>query len=139
MPIVLDVHRAVRFAEQDRIVDDEVRVARVGVGGPLEVPESAAVRRIVAAVARRGAEVLSNVIGRKQHHAARFAVDERGRHRGSEIPLRRHVAHRVVNEHGIESPLEPHGSHVALDVLAVRVEPPAHGEHSGRRLDAVSS
>jgi hypothetical protein len=48
----------------------------------------------------------------------------------AQIGLRRDVDDRIVNEDQVELTCQPDGAHVAFDVLALGVQPTAHGKHA---------
>jgi hypothetical protein len=75
------------------------------------------------------------VIGREHQGAARPAGHERGLDHLPEIGLGRHVRDGIVHEHAVELATQPYRPHVALDVLALRVEGPAHGQHARHAVD----
>jgi len=45
-------------------------------------------------------------------------------HGQTKVSLAGHVVHGVVHEHGVEIPAESDRAHVALEVIALRVQPP---------------
>jgi hypothetical protein len=125
------VHRAQWLAlhvQQVCEVDEIGRVVGVGIPGPHQVAQ-AAFRLVVAAILDLVDEGLAHVVRRKDRDAARPAVHPGGPHRTLQVSLRGHVAHRVVDEDRIEDAVQPQLAHVALDVLALRIQARAHGEH----------
>jgi hypothetical protein len=62
-------------------------------------------------------------------------VEGRGLERRAEVGFDGEVSDGVVNEDQVEAAPQAHGPHVAGDVLALRVEGPAHGQHGGRPVD----
>ena len=123
--------------EHDRVVDLEARVARIGVGRPLEVPQRAAVGAVVAAVVCAGRERLARAVGDEERDAARPRVGEGRPEAGAQVVLGREVHDRVVHEDGVEGPAEPERPHVAEDVLAARVERAAEASICGERSESV--
>jgi len=83
--VVLDANRAVGLAEEVGEVDGVGGVVGVGVPGPLEVAEAAAVRPVVAAVVGGGTEVLGEVVGGEEGYAPEARVDEGGRYGGRQM------------------------------------------------------
>ena len=135
MLLPLHPRGAVPVAEQVDVVDGVGVVPGVRVPGPLQVAQSAPAAVVAPAVGHRRVEVLPQVIGCEERGPARLAVHV-GRLDGSpEVGLRRHVYDGVVHEDAVELPPEADATHVALDVLALRVEVPAHPEHVGRAVD----
>ena len=54
---------------------------------------------------------------------------------GGEIEWRTEVVDGVVDEYGIERAAEPYLPRVALHVMALGIEPAAHGQHLRRAVD----
>jgi hypothetical protein len=75
-------------------------------------------------------EALPHEIGREERGAARPAMDEYGFGDTPQVFFRRDVANGVVNEHAVELAPQPDGPHVTFDVLAVRIQRTADGEHA---------
>src|SRR5690349_12784002 len=75
------------------------------------------------------------MIGSEEHSAAGPTVDEGRLDRSAQVGLRGHVTDGIVNEDAVELAPEPEGPHVPLDVLGLRVELPAPGEHARSRID----
>ena len=104
-----------------------------GSPGPLQVAQRATVA-VLAAEPCIGLEGLANVVGHEEREAPRFAVRESGLDGSSQVAERRHVLDGVVNENRVEGPIEPQRAHVAEQMLAVRVQRPAHRQHLRRQI-----
>ncbi len=115
--------------EHEHVLGDDPGVARIRVGGPLEIPHSPAVGPILSVVIRAGLERLSSVVGDEQSHTTWTAMHERGLDRSLQVGLGGHVVDRVVHEHRIEGAAEAHFAHVTLEVFALRVDRSGRGEH----------
>ena len=87
--VVDEPRRLPRLVEHDRVVDLEARVARIGVGRPLEVPQRASVGAVVAAVVRAGRERLARAVGDEERDAARARVGEGRPEAGAQVVLGR--------------------------------------------------
>jgi hypothetical protein len=94
-----------------------------------------AVGAVVAAVLAALDEPLRDEVGDEQDGAAGAAVLDRGHDRRPQIVLGRQVRDRVVDEDGVEGPPQSDRAHVALGVLALRVQPPADGQHRRGEVD----
>ncbi len=133
--LVHDLHRPVGVAQHEGVLGRRPRVGGVRVPVPRQVPGGPAVGTVVAAVVGLGPPRLGRVVGDHDDDPARSAVLERGAERRQQVVLGEHVAHGVVDEHGVEGPPQPHGAHVADDVVARRVEPARHLDHRGTEVD----
>jgi hypothetical protein len=72
--VVRQLHGAIGLAEWEGELATGTAVARVRVGGPLEVTHAPAVRRVVAAIFGAWLEILGNVVGYEDRHATHPAV-----------------------------------------------------------------
>jgi hypothetical protein len=72
--VVRQLHGAIGLAEWEGELATGTAVARVRVGGPLEVTHAPAVRRVVAAMFGAWLEILGNVVGYEDRHATHPAV-----------------------------------------------------------------
>jgi hypothetical protein len=69
-----------------------------------------------------GLERFTDVIRLEHGRATRSEMRERGLERRAQVRLGRHVADRVVDQHGIERPPEAERTHVADVVLGVGID-----------------
>jgi hypothetical protein len=76
-------------------------------------------------------ERLANVVGKYGDRPAGAAVDRRGVERRPHGGWVRRIGDGVVDQHGIEVALEAQRTHVPDQVLTLRVELPADGQHRG--------
>jgi len=79
-------------------------------------------------------EDLGRRVGRQDHDATGAHVRRGGLDRPPQVALAREVGDRVVGEHHVEHPPEAERPHVADEMLALRVQRPAEGEHLGRQV-----
>ena len=94
------------------------------------VSEAASIRRIFAAVLGARRECLRDIVGQKDHGAAGTAMHRRRFDRCPQISERRHVTHRIVDEHVIELAIQSQRAHVAGDVFRLRIDRAALRQHA---------
>src|SRR5687768_17473429 len=82
-----------------------------------------------------GPEGLTQMIRCEQRGTSWPAMHRRRLNRSGQVVLCRHVAHSVVNEHGVELPVQSHATHVADMVLARRIQFPAVRQHAVGHID----
>ena len=84
------------------------------------------------AVVGLGDECFPNVVGENGDGSSRAAVDRRGPDRCLDLRRVGGTHDGIVHQHDVELSAEAQRPHVALEVLALRIDGPTHGQHSGR-------
>ncbi len=129
MAVIFACHSAAGVAEEVGHVADEGGVVGVGVVGPFEEAETAAIRVVVTTGVGTGSPGLFDGVGSEDCDAAGAAVGVGGGDGLPEVGVGQHVFDCVVDKDGVELAVEAEGPHVALDVFERRVDGAADGQH----------
>jgi len=127
--VELGVDLAVGFAEDEGEDHLAGRVGGIGVPGPFEVAEGAAVGTVVAAVIGGGLKGLADEIGHDDDSASGSAMAVGVGESGAQGGLIGRVHDGVVDEDAVEGAAEVEGAHIAGDVLAFGIDGAADVEH----------
>ncbi len=133
LAFVHDPHRPLFVAEQDSEVNQDRRVCRVGICGPLHETH-AAVLCIAAAVLCTWNKGFPHLIWYEQSDAPRSTVNKRCLHGRPQIRFGGHVADRIVNKDRIKGPAQPEGSYVAFKVFALGIHCSIDRQHLRRHV-----
>src|SRR2546430_13510715 len=111
LAFVHDPYDTLFVAEQESEVNQDGRVPRVRIRGPLHVTHRA-VLSVVAAVVCAGDKGFAQLIRHEQGNASRPAVNICGLHDREQIRFGGHMADRIVNKDGVKGPAQPQSSYV---------------------------